>query len=51
MPVNAAANSAIEYIGTYVPMWRPDTETAAFLQVWRYGASESPDDAHYRSLF
>jgi hypothetical protein len=38
-----SAPKSYEYIGTYVPLWRPETETAAFHQVWRYGASESPD--------
>lgn len=37
------APKGYEYLGTYIPLWRPETERAAFHQVWRYGSSGSPD--------
>ncbi|HUO47186.1 MAG TPA: hypothetical protein VM470_10195 [Acidimicrobiia bacterium] len=32
-----------QYLGTYKPVWRPETESAEFHQVWRYGDNKPPD--------
>ncbi|MDP3984638.1 MAG: hypothetical protein Q8Q52_06530 [Acidimicrobiia bacterium] len=37
------APKGYEYLGTYLPLWRPETESAEFHQIWRYGSSRPPD--------
>lgn len=37
------APKGYEYLGTYTPLWRPQTENAEFHQVWRYGSNRPPD--------
>jgi hypothetical protein len=37
------APAGYEYLGTYLPLWRPETESAEFHQVWRYGSNRPPD--------
>jgi hypothetical protein len=37
------APKGYEYLGTYLPLWRPATESAELHQIWRYGSSGPPD--------
>lgn len=37
------APKGYEYLGTYLPLWRPEGESAEFHQVWRYGSNRPPD--------
>lgn len=37
------APKGYEYLGTYLPLWRPEGESAEFHQLWRYGSSRPPD--------
>lgn len=39
----AVAPANYEYLGTYVPLWRGEGETAPFHQMWRYGSHRPPD--------
>lgn len=37
------APASYEYLGTYVPLWRGEGESAPFHQLWRYGSTRPPD--------
>jgi hypothetical protein len=39
----AVAPATYEYLGTYVPLWLGEGETAPFHQVWRYLSHRPPD--------